>query len=95
MLRIGKPRWAGASVSRVVDPLRAETLRTAFVESDAVFQIGSMPGRAVAGGSAIPQKTQHFTLKVWFADGVLRDQPGRFGAIFTRNVFSGPAVFCD
>jgi hypothetical protein len=69
-------------------------LRTAFVESDAVFQIGSVPGRAVAGGGAIPQKAQHFTLKIRFADGMLRDQPCCLRSVFSGDVLSGPAVLC-
>src|SRR5579864_5690324 len=54
-----------------------------------------MPGRAVAGGSAIPQKTQHFTLKVWFPDGVLRDKPCCLGSVFPRDVLCGPPVPFD
>src|SRR5690349_21650619 len=34
-------------------------------------------------------------LKLWFADGVLGDQPRRFGSIFASNVFSGPTVRSD
>jgi hypothetical protein len=63
------------------------------VQSDAIFQIGSVPGRAVTRGSAVLEEMQHFALKVRFADGMLCDQPGR--SIFACYVLSGPAVLCN
>jgi hypothetical protein len=56
MVGLGKLPWASTSVSRIVDPLRAEPLRTTLVEGDAVFQVGSVPGRAVACVSGILQE---------------------------------------
>src|SRR5215469_17686448 len=95
MVGLGEPPWTSASILRGIDPLGPEALRAAFVESDAVFQVSSVPGRAMAGSRAIPQQMQDFALKVRLADSMLSDQPCRLGSVFAGDVFSGPAVFGD
>jgi len=48
MISIGDGPGTGATVARIVDALRAEALRAAFVESDAVLEKSGVPGRHAA-----------------------------------------------
>ena len=73
----------------------AEALRAAFEESDAVFEISGMPGGDAALADAGSNEAQGRAHEFRFADGMLRDEPGGFGAVGSGEVFGGPAVLGD
>jgi len=92
---IGKLPWTDAAIPRIIEPLRTKSLRPSLVHGDAVFEEGGVPCRSAAGCRAILQEAQHLPLKFRLSDRMLRDEPRGFGAVFPRNVFSGPPVFGD
>src|SRR5579863_3571198 len=95
MLGIGERPRADATVPRVIQPLRAVTLRTAFLHGDAIFEIRGVPaGDATLGGAGVEQ-LKDAPLEGRLADRVLSDQPGRLGAVLSRDVLGGPAVQLD
>ena len=78
------------AMARIVHPLRPETLRSPLLHGDAVFEIGGMPRWDLSGGSL--QQLQDAALKIWFADRMLGNEPGRLGAIFACDFFCRPAM---
>src|SRR5437763_4047575 len=72
-VRIAQFPGTGASVSRIVDPLRSETLRAPFVQRDAILQICSVPSRNRSGCGAIIDQKQYCTLELRLYYGMLSD----------------------
>ena len=75
--------------------MRAIALRAAFEQRDAVFEIGGVPGgnTFVCDGNAY--KLQDPAAETGFSDGMLRDEPGGFGAVRTGKVLRGPTMERD
>ena len=95
VFRIGQTPGAGAPVIGIVFPLGSESLRTALVHGDAVFEIGGVPcGNAALGGADLKQD-QRLALKLRLPDGMLHDEPRGFRAILPGDVFTRPAVLRD
>jgi len=95
MISIGDGPGTGETVAGIVDALRAEALRTAFVESDAVLEESGLPGRDAALFDACLNEAKCSTHELRCTDGMLRDEPGSFGAVGSDAVFGGPAVLGD
>ena len=94
-IRIGDGPGTREAVAWIVDGLRAEALRAAFIKRDAIFEIGGMPGRDAALFDAVFHEAQGGAHEFGFADGVLHDEPGSFGAVGSGKVGAGPAVVGD
>ena len=89
---IGQRPGLREPVARIIDPLRAIALRAAFEERDAIFEICGMPGRHALVFHSDADELQDIANESRFADGVLRDEPGRFRAVGTGLIFAGPAM---
>ena len=94
-IRIGDGPGTREAFAWIVDGLRAEALRAGFIKRDAIFEIGGMPGRDAALFDAVFHEAQGGAHEFGFADGVLRDEPGSFGAVGSSKVVAGPAVVGD
>lgn len=88
--RVGESPGTREAVARVFDALRTETLRTAFVKGNAIFEIGSVPSGNTALFGASLNKAKGAAHEFAFADGMLRDEPGGFGRVGAGGVFGGP-----
>ena len=95
LIRIGDGPGTQETVAGIVDALRAEALRAAFVESDAVLEKSGVPGRDPALFDACLNEAKCSTHELRCTDGMLRDEPGSFGAVGSDAVFGGPAVLGD
>ena len=95
LISVGDGPGTGETVAGIVDALRAEALRTAFVESDAVLEESGLPGRDAALFDACLNEAKCSTHELRCTDGMLRDEPGSFGAVGSDAVFGGPAVLGD
>ena len=84
-----------ATVARISEPLRAETLGTVLVKSDAVFEVSGVPLRNAILCRTGFKKLQDVVLKVWFTNGMLGNQPSGLGSVLTSESFGGPAVLGD
>jgi hypothetical protein len=91
-VRIGDGPASRESFARIIDALGAETLWTTFVESDAIFEIGGVPGGNAALFRARADEAESGAHEFGFADRMLGDKPRRFGAVRTGEVFGRPAV---
>ena len=91
---VGHRKFPGSSetVARIIHPLRTEPLRSPLLHGDAVFQISSMPGGAFTCSGGGLQQFESVSLKLWFADRMLCDEPGSLRAILARDIFRGPTV---
>jgi hypothetical protein len=94
-VRIGDGPGTRESVARIIDALGAETLRTTFVESNAIFEIGGVPGGNTALFRADLNKAESGAHEFGFADGMLGNEPGGFGAVRAGEVFGRPTVLGD
>jgi len=95
VFRVGEPPGANAAIARVVQPLRAEALRTSFMHGDAVFQVSGMPGGSASLSGGHLHKAQCIALEVRLPNRMLRDDPCGFSSVLTSDVFGGPAVLRD
>jgi hypothetical protein len=94
-VRIGDGPGTRESVARIIDALGAETLRTTFVESNAIFEISGVPGGNAALFRADLNKAESGAHEFGFADGMLGNEPSGFGAVRTGEVFGRPTVLGD
>jgi hypothetical protein len=83
------------AVTHVIDPLCSVALRTVFVHSDAIFEVGGLPGGEFSFGSVALQILQGLALEVRVSDGMLRNKPCCFGAVIAGQFFVWPSVLGD
>ncbi len=95
MSGVGKSPRASAAITGIIEPLCAEALGTMFVKSDAVFEVSGVPLRNAIFCRTGAEKLQDTALEAWFTDGMLRNEPGRFGSILASEIFGRPAVLGD
>jgi hypothetical protein len=72
-----------------------EALRSAFPNSNAVFEKGRMLRRHLASLRCLDEELEPAPLKVRQRDGVLENEPCRPGSLLSHEAPTGPAVLLD
>ena len=92
------PSFSSGWGSRPFGPdaqLRAVTLRTPFVDADAVVDDGELPARRVAGFGGAVDEIAALAHERRLADGMQRDAPGGLRALVADQRDAGPAEHRD